>query len=136
MKFSNQTTGIARIGDQLRYEGSILRKRVVSIARIACATWVEPGHNTGSARGANRALAIRVGKTHAGMNEAIQRRRSDMRVSQRADGIKALLIGAVPKDIGSFHGDRRAGWRFSGSKNQVLRWEQTGRIKLNADRTS
>ena len=73
----------------------------VSITVHMGAGRIPPGQKRGSARRANWALDIGLAKCRAIADQPIQRRGPDMRIPQRSDCVKALLIGAIPQNIGS-----------------------------------
>ena len=64
-----------------------------------CASGVEAGHETGSARGANRALTVGVSESGAPFDKGVNGRSLCMGVAQCPDGVKALLIGTIPEDV-------------------------------------
>ena len=53
-------------------------------------------------RGADGALAIGVGKRDTTLDHFVYIGREHMGISQRGNGVKTLLIGAVPEDVGAF----------------------------------
>ena len=74
-------------------------KMAVAVAIHAQSTGVNARQKTRSARRANRRLAISMGKGDGRIHEPVQYRRMDMRVAEPADGVEALLVRAIPKDI-------------------------------------
>ena len=65
------------------------------------AAGIKAAHEACPAGRADGTLAIGMGKGRAGADEIVQSGRSRMRVPQSSDGVKALLVGAVPKNIRS-----------------------------------
>ena len=64
------------------------------------AAWIHTGEETSPARRADWALAICAGEGKTRIYEAVDVGCADMHIAKRIDGIKALLIGADPEDIG------------------------------------
>ena len=62
-------------------------------SRVAC-------QEAGAARGADRALAVRVGAGGALRHQPVDVGRVDVAVAERADGVPALLVGADPQYVG------------------------------------
>ena len=103
MKFSDHSAVVSLISDQLTDERDAFGEGGVSIAGAMQAGRVKPRHEAASARGADRALTISVGKSSAILNEGIDHWRFDIGVSEGSDGVEALLISAIPKNVGAFH---------------------------------
>ena len=124
MKFSDQPAIIAGIGHQLTDHWRPVGKGGVAVARIVHAAGVQAGHEARPARRANRALAVGMRKCHAIAHKLIYHRRAYVRVAQRANGIEALLIGAVPENVGPFAHERATLRRCVRSGNVILAQQQ------------
>ena len=79
----------------------MIGKRAVPIATVVYAAGVHAGDKTRPARRTDRTLALGMRKGGSSMHQRIQRRRLHIGIAQGADGIKPLLIRAVPKYIGA-----------------------------------
>lgn len=71
----------------------------ISVPRVVYTTWIHPRQETRSARCADGTLAERVCECRTLSNELVKVRCSDVRIAESTDGVKALLIGAVPQNI-------------------------------------
>ncbi len=101
MKLSDHSAIIAGIGDQFGDHGWPFRKTFVPIPGVVNAAGIKAAHEACPAGRADGTLAIGMGKGRARADEIVQSGRSRMRVPQSSDGVKALLVGAVPKNIRS-----------------------------------
>ena len=59
-----------------------------------------PGEEAGPGGGADGGLAVGVGEGHPLPHQAVEGGRADVGVAQGPDGVPALLVGAVPQDVG------------------------------------
>ena len=91
-----------RAGDQSL--GRLRRNHRVAIARIADPAGIHAGEEAGAAGRADGALAVGVRERHGLPHEAVEIRRANVRIPQRADGVEPLLVGAVPEDVGAVGG--------------------------------
>ena len=103
MEFPNHAATVSRIRDQLRNEGSVFGESVIPVAGVASTAGVKACHETRAARRADRALAVGVSERDSLAYETIDGGSLDMGIAEGADGIKSLLIGAVPEDVGPRH---------------------------------
>ena len=103
MEFPNHATAVSGICDQLRNEGNVFWESVIPVACVASTAGVKACHETRAARRADRALAVGVSERDSRAYETIDGGSLDMRIAEGADGIKSLLIGAVPEDVGARH---------------------------------
>ncbi len=71
----------------------------ISVPWVVDTTWIHPRQETRSARCADGTLAERVCECRTLGNESVKVRCSDVRVSKGPNGVKALLVGAVPQNI-------------------------------------
>ena len=78
-----------------------VRKKFITIAGNPVRARIGAGEKTGAARSANWALAIGMCESHPFAGESVETRRIDVRVAQRVNRIKTLLVAAIPKDIRS-----------------------------------
>jgi len=103
MEFPNHAAAVSGICDQLRNKGNVFGESVIPVACVASTARIKSGHEAGSARRADRALAVGISECDPVVYEIIQGRRLDMRISEGSDGVESLLIGAVPEDVGACH---------------------------------
>ena len=71
----------------------------ISVSWVVYTTWIHSRQEACSARCADRTLAERVSECRTLGNELIKVRCSDVRISEGPNGVKALLVGAVPQNI-------------------------------------
>ena len=71
----------------------------ISVPWVVYTTWIHPRQETRSARCADGTLAERVCECRTLGNELVKVRCSDVRISKGTNGVKALLVGAVPQNI-------------------------------------
>ena len=102
MKFPDHTAVITLVGDETADQWDLLRESDISVPGIVEAGRVESGHDATSARGADWALAIGVSKRDTAFDQFVYIGRENIGISKRCNGVKTLLIGAVPKDIRAF----------------------------------
>lgn len=62
---------------------------------------IHAGHKTGPARRADRTLAVGAREGGSFAYEGIYCGRLDIRIAQGTDGVKPLLICAIPKYVGA-----------------------------------
>ena len=101
MKLSDQATVVPGLGDQLRDHGRMIGKRFIPVASVVNTRRIHPRHEARTTRSADRALAIGMCEGNALGDQAIDRGRDDMRVTERPDRVEPLLIGTVPEDVGT-----------------------------------
>lgn len=106
MEFSDESAIVSCFRKRARDERIGIGKEIVPVAVRVDSTRVHPGEETGATRRAYRALAVGVRKGDTFRYEAIDVRRCDVRIAERADGIVTLLICAEPEDV----------WRVSSHK--------------------
>ena len=99
MKFSHQAAVVACIRNQPGDHRGPGRKSVVPIAGTVHAARVEPAHEARPAWRADRALAESVSKGHAFSNKPIDVGGVYVRIANRTNSIKPLLVGTDLKDI-------------------------------------
>ena len=71
----------------------------MSILAATRGAWVTAGEKGSAAGRTHGALAIGPGEGGAVGHHGIDVRRANVRVAQRVDGVRPLLVGADPKDI-------------------------------------
>ena len=102
MKFSDHAAVVTGISDELADQGWSARWK--SIIAVTCATearGIQAGHEAGSTWCTDRALAVRACKAGPGGNKLVECGCTNILISQGCNRIEALLIGAVPEDVGS-----------------------------------
>ena len=92
---------VTRVSDEFADQRGGASEHFVTIAGVVRSTGIKPGHETRSAGRADGALAVGVSEGRARLDQGIDCRRLDMRVTQSADRVEALLIGTIPKNIGA-----------------------------------
>ena len=75
------------------------RETGIAVAVHAQRSWIRTGQKSAAAGGADGRLAKGVGEGGGLLHKGVKARGVDMGVVERADGIKALLVGAVPEDV-------------------------------------
>ena len=101
MELANQTAFVSGIGDQPGDQWWFRGKGIVAVPRVVDATRIETRHDAGSAGRADRALTIRSRERHAIGYEFVNGRRVYVFVAEGRNGVKALLVGAEPEDVGA-----------------------------------
>ena len=101
MELADQPAVVSAVGEKPRDQGGGTGKRVIAITRVVDATGVHAGHEAGAAWCANRALAIGVRESNTSMDQLIHDRCDNVRIAERRDRVKPLLVGTVPEDIGA-----------------------------------
>ena len=100
MQLAGQAAAVAGIGEQLGDQRRRLGPVAVAVAAAVHGARIAAGQKAGAAGGADRRLAERVGARRPLRRQAVDVGRVDMAITERGDGIPALLIGADPKHIG------------------------------------
>ena len=104
VELADETALVPAVGDQLRNERRrFRRKRVVPVPGIVNPTGIHAGHKARAAGRADRALAIRMSKRDTLAHNRINRRRANEVVAESSDRVEALLVGAVPENVGASH---------------------------------
>lgn len=98
VQFAREAARVARIGQEAADEFFRGRHRLPVLAATRRAR-ITPREKRSAARRANGALAIGTRKRHALRYQRIEVRRVDVRIAQRADRVRPLLIRANPEDV-------------------------------------
>ena len=113
MKFSYQPAFIPGIGNEPRDHRRPIGESVVAVARVVHAAGIQTGHEARSTRRANGALAKRMRERDPLAHQPVHDRRAHVRVTQRTNRVKPLLVGAVPKNVrAGVHGRKSLRFRF------------------------
>ena len=99
MKLPYQSTGISSIRNQLGNNRRPVGKRIIAIASVMNSARIKPTHETRSAWSTDRALTIRMGEGDPFVYQVIHYWSTNMRIPQRSNGVKSLLVRAVPENI-------------------------------------
>ena len=81
----------------------MIGKRFEAIAIDVDGAGILAGEKASATWRTDRALAIGMGEGDTFSHEAVDVRGGDVRVTERTDGVKALLVGTDPKDVGLDH---------------------------------
>ena len=98
VQFAGEPAGVAGIGEQAADQFFIRRHRL-SVLATSRGARITPGEKGGAARRANRALAIGAREGGAVGGQGVEVRCADMRITQRGDGVRPLLVGADPQNV-------------------------------------
>ena len=77
---------------------------ILTILAATSGRWITSGQKAGPARRADRILTEGMSERGAFRDQPIQIRRPDMRIAERVDRIKALVLGTDPEDVRKWHG--------------------------------
>ena len=102
VEFPDHSTVIPSVCNEFTNHGRPVRKTFVSVTRVMDPARVESTHETCPTGSADRALAIGVGEGGPFGYQLINDRSANERIPKSANGVKALLVGAVPKDVRMF----------------------------------
>ena len=98
MQFPSQATSITGVRKKSADEFFIGWHRLAILAALGC-TGISTGQECRPTRCADRALRIRLCKSHPFANQLVNARRIDVRITKRSDGVEPLLVRANPEDI-------------------------------------
>ena len=102
MEFPDHSTIVSHIGNELTDYGRPVREAFVSVARVVYPARVESTHKACPAWRTDRALAIGVGERGSLGYQLINDRSANKGIPQGTNGVKTLLVGAVPKYVWLF----------------------------------
>ena len=101
MQLADEPAVVARLckylGDQLFVRGKVC----VAVAMHLVRGGIAAGQERGPRRGADRALCIRARERDAFRAQAVEERCRDVALAERRDRVPALLVGAIPEDVGT-----------------------------------
>ena len=102
VQLADQAAVVAGLGQQARDQvgGDLAVRPGFAVARVVHPAGIHAGQKAGAAGRADRTLTEGVSEGRARGHEPVEIGRADVRVAQRADGVEALLVGAVPQDVG------------------------------------
>ena len=101
VQFAREAARVARIGQEAADEFFRGRHRLPVLAATRGAR-ITPREKRSAARRANGTLAKRICKYHALGHQGVEMRRVNVRIAQRADGVRPLLIRANPEYVRLF----------------------------------
>ena len=101
VELAGEAAGIARVPEHLR-DQDLSGRDGLSVLAAPGGPRVAAGQEGGPARGADGALDIGLFKGGTILYQGIDRGGVDEMVSQRSEGVIALLVGAEPEDVGLF----------------------------------
>lgn len=101
MELADHPTAITGIRNQLCDHGRETGKRVVAVASIVQTRRIHAGHEAGTAGRADRTLAKGMRERHAFAHQLVNDGCLDVRITERADRVKTLLVRTVPENIGA-----------------------------------
>lgn len=99
VELPNQACVIPSFRNQLTNQRRATIEGRVSISRIVRATRVQARHETRSTGCADWALAISLSERNPCFDQGINGWCPDIWISERANGVEALLIRAIPQNI-------------------------------------
>ena len=108
VQLANEAAVVSGLGEQLRHELLVRREKRISVAMGLVCRRIATGEERRARRRADRALRVSSPERDAFRAQVIELRRRDVRLSKRADGVVALLVRAVPEDVGARLGRRRS----------------------------
>ena len=98
MQLTGKPAGVTGIGQQST-DKLLGGRHGLAILAATRGARITPGQKRGATGGAYRALTIRTGKSGALRDQCVNVRRADVRVAQRGNSIRPLLISADPQDV-------------------------------------
>lgn len=99
MKLANQAAVVSGIGDEFTDKGRATIERGIAVSRVMRTARIQTRHETGATWCADGTLTVNMSEGGAAFDERVNRRSAHMRIAQGADGVEALLVGAVPQDV-------------------------------------
>ncbi len=100
MKFSNHATVVAAVCQKFADQWRMIGKRVVAVTSVVDSAGVHACHKAGTTWCADRALTVSRGERHAIAHQPVDGRCLYVFIAKGSDRVKALLICAVPQNIG------------------------------------
>ena len=101
VQFAHQGAVVARFGQSLGHQFFVRRKIGVAIAVDMVGSRVSTRQEARPGGGTDRALGIGPIEGHTRGRQGIERVSANMGIAQRVDGVPALLVCAVPQNIGA-----------------------------------
>ena len=103
VQFADESAVVAGLAQTAGQQalGIMRGEAAVAIAIDADGAGVHASQKTGAAGRADWRLAVGMREGGGFTGEAVEIGRADMRIAQRADGVKALLVAAIPEDVGA-----------------------------------
>jgi len=111
MQLADQRAVVTRFGQALGHQLFMRRKVRIAVAVDMVRGRVTTGQKSGARRRADRTLGIGAVERHAVGHQRVDGVGADMRIAQRMDGVPALLVGAVPQNVGADCSHRRVSVR-------------------------
>ena len=123
VELADQAAVVSGLGQLPRYQvgGNLAVRPGVAVARVVHPAGIHTGQKAGAAGRADGALTEGVSKGRARGHEAVEVGRADVRIAERADRIEALLVGAVPQNVGPLVCHGGPVWLAAGQANRTAR---------------